>query len=171
MTGSNNGVVILAAGASTRLGEAKQLLLYKGKSLLRHAIDLAVETGAKPVVTVLGANADQLIKEATQAGNIVLVNNEWKEGMASSIRNGLKELLKINPDVQAVILIVCDQPFVTKELLQKLVKKYESSDKPMVACSYDNSIGTPALFDRTIFASLLELEGDSGAKKILKASP
>jgi molybdenum cofactor cytidylyltransferase len=171
MTSSDIGVILLAAGASTRLGQPKQLLVYKGQSLLKHAVKVAVESGAKSIVTVLGASADQLLVEANHQGTIVIVNNEWQEGMASSIRNGLKELLKIDAEVKAAILLVCDQPFVTKELLHELIEKYKSSDKPMAACAYGDTIGTPALFDRTIFASLLKLEGDYGAKKILKVSP
>ena len=171
MRSNDHGVVLLAAGASTRLGQPKQLLDYRGKSLLRHAIDLATEIGAKPIVTVLGAHANQLISEAEQQGVTVLINNDWKEGMASSIRHGLTGLLQINPGVPAVIFMVCDQPFVTIDVLQNLLDEYTSTGKPMIACKYDGSIGTPALFDKTTFASLLQLKGDAGAKSILKARP
>ena len=165
------GIVLLAAGASTRLGKPKQLLQYRGKSLLRHAVDVAIESGANHVVVALGANADQLEKEALQAGAKIIRNTDWEEGMASSIRHGLTELLKIDPELEVVIFLVCDQPFVTKELLQKLLEEYQASGKSMIACAYGDSIGTPALFDKTIFGSLLKLEGDAGAKKVLTASP
>jgi molybdenum cofactor cytidylyltransferase len=171
MQSSGIGIVILAGGASSRLGKPKQLLEYKGKSLLTHAIDLATATGANQVITVLGAHADQLISESGKTGTTVLKNTEWEDGMASSIRVGLTGLLEIDPDVEAVILMVCDQPFVNGALLNELMNEYRSSGKPIIACAYGDSIGTPALFDKTIFASLLQLEGDAGAKKIIKSSP
>ena len=165
------GIVLLAAGASTRLGQPKQLLKYKGKTLLKHAVDVAIESGASKVVVVLGANADQLENETSQAGAKIARNTDWEEGMASSIRHGLTGLLKTDPELEAVIFLVCDQPFVTTKLLQELLEEYRASGKSMVASAYGDSIGTPALFDKTIFGSLLKLEGDAGAKKVLKASP
>jgi molybdenum cofactor cytidylyltransferase len=171
MMSSETGIVLLAAGSSARLGKPKQALLYKGKSLLTHAIDVAIESGVAHVVTVLGANADQLMAGAAKPGTTVLINEQWQEGMASSIRVGLNELLRLGPAIRAVIFMVCDQPFVTATLIQQLMSEYHSSGKPIVACSYGESAGTPALFDTTIFAALLKLEGDAGAKKILKSSP
>ncbi|MEO6729593.1 MAG: nucleotidyltransferase family protein [Ferruginibacter sp.] len=165
------GIILLAAGTSSRLGRPKQLLAYKGKSLLRHAVDEAIESGSKQLIVVLGANCDEVEKEAVQPGVKIIKNDRWQEGMASSIHKGLTEMLKMIPTLEAVIFVVCDQPFVTKTLLKDLVKEYELSTKTMVACAYGDSVGTPALFDKTNFASLLELEGDAGAKKVLKAFP
>ena len=171
MASSDIGIVVLAAGASSRLGKPKQALAYDGRSLLTHAINIAVESSARQVVIVLGANADQLITEAGETHTRVLMNEQWQEGMASSIRVGLSELLVVDPAIEAAIFMVCDQPFVTATLLKELVNEYHSSGKPIIACTYGDSVGTPALFDKTIFASLLELEGDNGAKKIIKAAP
>ncbi|MEP7144317.1 MAG: nucleotidyltransferase family protein [Ferruginibacter sp.] len=165
------GIVLLAAGSSARMGKPKQLLLYKGKTLLQHAVDAAIGTGAKPVVAVLGANPELLIKEIAAKKVTVVINYGWKEGMGSSIRCGLQKLLGINPGVHAAILMVCDQPFVTVKLLEELVEKYHKTGKPVIACSYENSRGTPALFDKTIFAALLALKGDGGAKRIIKGNP
>ena len=164
------GIILLAAGASTRLGKPKQLLAYQGKTLLQHALQVAVDTCASPVMAVIGAGADifeQEIKYPVQA----VINNQWEEGMASSIRCGLTQLLNVEPATKAVIIMVCDQPFVTAQLFQDLITKYEQSGKAIVASSYKNSLGTPALFDKTIFAALLELKGDTGAKKLMKANP
>ena len=171
MKNADHAIVLLAAGASTRLGKPKQLLIYNGKSLLKQAIDLALGSKANPVVIVLGAHAEQLIKEATQPGVHVIKNERWKEGMASSLNAGLNEVLRISPGINNVLFMVCDQPFVTKELLQTMLKEYELTRQPMIACEYDDSIGTPALFNKTVFALLFELEGEEGAKKLLKAYP
>ena len=165
------GIILLAAGASARLGKPKQLLLYQGKTLLQHGIQEAVATGAKPIIAVLGANADFLIKETVNQSIEVILNNNWNEGMASSIRCGINHLLETAPGTDAAIIMVCDQPYVTTQLLKDLVKMYQETRKPIVASSYYNNQGTPALFDKTIFAALLELKGDVGAKRIMKANP
>lgn len=165
------GIILLAAGASSRLGKPKQLLLYQGKTLLQHGIQEAAATGAKPIIAVLGANADFLIKETANQSIEVILNKDWSEGMASSIRCGIKHLQAMEPEVDAAIIMVCDQPYVTTKLLEDLVKKYQETRKPIIASSYENNQGTPALFDKTIFAALLELKGDVGAKRIMKANP
>src|SRR5262245_37158290 len=92
------GVVILAAGSSSRLGKPKQLLQYNGKSLLQHAIEAAIKSRANSVVEVLGANAEQISKEIDRSGINTIINTEWGEGMASSVRTGLNELLFISPE-------------------------------------------------------------------------
>jgi molybdenum cofactor cytidylyltransferase len=138
---------------------------------LQHGIQEAIATGAKPIIAVLGANADFLIKETANQSIEVILNNEWSEGMASSIRCGINQLLETAPGTDAAIIMVCDQPYVTTKLLEDLVKKYQETRKPIIASSYENNQGTPALFDKTIFAALLELKGDVGAKRIMKANP
>jgi len=165
------GIILLAAGQSARLGKPKQLLNYKGKTFLEHSLQVAIETQLQPIVTVLGANADLLKKSIEQFSTKVVINQQWSEGMASSIRCGMEELIRINPTIAGVIIMVCDQPYVTAKLLTDLVEKYKYSLKPIIASSYKNNIGTPALFDKTIFALLLSLKGDSGAKKIMKSNP
>ena len=165
------GIILLAAGQSARLGKPKQLLNYKGKTLLEHSLQVAIETQLQPIITVLGANADLLKKSIDHFNTKVVINQQWSEGMASSIRCGMEELIKITPTIAGVIIMVCDQPYVTAKLLIDLVEKYKYSLKPIIASSYKNNIGTPALFDKTIFALLFSLKGDSGAKKIMKSNP
>jgi molybdenum cofactor cytidylyltransferase len=165
------GIILLAAGQSARLGKPKQLLKYKGKTLLEHSLQIAIETKLQPIVTVLGANADLLKKSIEPSNTEIVINQAWSEGMASSIRCGMEELIRINPTIAGIIIMVCDQPYVTVKLLTDLVEKHEHSSKPIIASSYKNNIGTPALFDKTIFALLLSLKGDSGAKKIMKSNP
>lgn len=169
MSSSENiGVVILAAGASTRLGEPKQLLEYHHKNLLQRTIDAAVNSAANTVVIVLGANADEISGEIDRSGINVLINSEWEEGMASSVRNGLNELLFISPSTDAVILMVCDQPYVSSELVNDLIDKQKETGKSIVACNYGETFGPPALFHKTLFHELMHLEGDVGARKIIQ---
>lgn len=162
---------MLAAGASNRLGRPKQLLPYKGTTLLKHAVQLAVDAVLNPIVIVMGANEGLLTKEIKESQATIVINNVWEEGMASSIRIGLQKMLELEPGISKVIMMVCDQPYVTVQLLQDLIAKHTETGKPVIASNYKNNVGTPALFDATVFNELMQLKGDSGAKKILNNHP
>jgi molybdenum cofactor cytidylyltransferase len=162
------GIVILAAGVSSRLGSPKQLLSYNGKTLLRHAVDEATNSNADFVVVVLGANADLLLKEIDATKASVIENKEWEEGMASSIRTGLKMLLKQQVQVDGVIFMVCDQPFVSSVVLNNLINSYKETGKPVVASDYGEVTGPPAFFHQSFFTELMQLKGDEGAKRIIQ---
>jgi molybdenum cofactor cytidylyltransferase len=162
----NSAIIILAAGSSSRFGYAKQLVMHKGESFIQHALAEATKVVRK-VVVVLGANAELIRKEMENIPAQLVYNRYWEEGMSSSIRCGLSFLLSENPFLEAAVLMVCDQPFVTSSLLNELVTKYEETKKPIIACAYKNTIGTPVLFDKTFFPALLGLTGQSGAKKII----
>jgi molybdenum cofactor cytidylyltransferase len=161
-------IIILAAGSSSRMGRPKQLLPYNGKSLLEHTVDTANDADANPVIVVLGANAALLEKEIDEKKVHIVENNEWKEGMASSVRCGLSTLLHIAPSSDAAIIMVCDQPFVSSSLLNELIAAQKNTGKPIVASQYENAVGPPTLFYKTIFPRLLELKGDAGARKIIE---
>jgi molybdenum cofactor cytidylyltransferase len=170
MTIFHTDIVILAAGASTRLGRPKQLLPLQGKTLLQHAVQSALAITTQPVV-VTGANADQLMAGLNNNQVQVVFNPEWQQGIASSIHCGLQALLNRTPAPDQVIFMVCDQPFVTAELLLELVNERQNTHKPMVASAYGGTLGIPALFDKSMFAQLLDLQGDTGAKKLIMEHP
>ena len=159
---------MLAAGSSTRLGKPKQLLVYNGKSLLRHSIEVAAGARIQALITVLGGNADLLIPEIDSNNTHVVINKNWKDGMASSIIAGLTTLLEKFPDTERVIFMMCDQPFITTSLLNNLLITHEQTGKPIVAGSYDGILGVPVLFNKIFFDNLLQLQGDTGAKKIIQ---
>jgi molybdenum cofactor cytidylyltransferase len=165
---SNTGVVILAAGSSSRLGEPKQLVKHDGKNLLQTTIDAAVNSDAAPVIVVLGANAEQVSGEINKSNVHIAINSDWEEGMASSVRIGLNELLFISPSIEAVILMVCDQPYISTDLVNQLINEQKKTGKPIVTCNYGASTGPPALFDRSLFIELMQLKGDIGARKIIR---
>lgn len=155
--------IILAAGASSRLGQPKQNLKYNGQTLLQYAVKCAQQSKCAQVVVVLGANTDK-IKPID--GSTTLYNNHWQEGMASSIRLAIVEINK-DTYIENAIIMVCDQPCISPQLLNRLIDKHAESGKPIVACVYDDTTGPPALFHRSFFAKLLLLQGHEGAKKIL----
>lgn len=157
------GLIILAAGESKRLGRPKQNLLFNGKTLLQRAVQSGRLSKCKPLIVVVGANYDKI---KPIAGTATLYNKDWQEGMASSIRIAMYE---INKDllVDKVIIMLCDQPFVSTALLNTLIDKQIETEKSIVACTYNGTTGVPVLFNRTLFAELLLLQGQEGAKKIL----
>jgi molybdenum cofactor cytidylyltransferase len=166
--GGEIGIILLAAGASLRLGHPKQLLPYKRKTLLRYSLEEALASGAQPLVVVLGANADNLQKEISGYPVHTVINEHWQEGMASSIRTGIKAITEINPVAEGAILIVCDQPFMTAGLLNTLMSTHQTTGKGIVACTYGNTFGPPAFFHQSFFPELLQLKGDVGARSIVQ---
>ncbi len=159
-------IILLAAGSSSRFGSPKQLAQNNGKSFIQHSVSEAIKVTAD-VIVVLGANVNIVKKEIKNFPVQIEYNKEWEEGMSSSIRSGINATLNKNPHAEAVVIVVCDQPFLSSEIIVKLIEKHESTKKPIVACAYKDVIGTPVLFDKTFFRSLLELKGQSGAKQII----
>ncbi len=160
--------IILAAGGSTRLGRAKQTLPFQNKSLLQHSIDTAVGADIGAVIVVIGANEEEIGAELKNQDIRLLINNHWIDGMATSIKEGITAVIGSEKAIDNIILMVCDQPYVHEQLLQTMVHTRKTSGKTIVACSYKDTVGVPALFDRVHFAELLALKGDEGGKNLLK---
>lgn len=169
-TFGNISLILLAAGESSRLGTPKQLLVYKGKNLMQHTIDLN-QTRCLEMVIVLGAFKKEILAEVDILGIEVVENVNWSEGLASSIRCGLSSVLETNPETEAVILVLCDQPFLTAEILHEIIEKYHSSGQSIVHCSYGDVSGPPTLFHKSLFPYLMELKGGQGAKKVVEMFP
>ena len=160
----STAIVILAAGKSERLGQPKQLLLFREKVLLQYILDEAEATGL-PVLLVLGAHYES-IEDQIVAGTLttVLRNDQWPEGMAASVRMAVNGC---PPEVQQLLFCVCDQVYLTKEILLKTIDLQSITQKKIVAAAYNGAQwGVPMLIDRSLFPELLTLRGDTGAKKI-----
>jgi len=166
--GGQIGIILLAAGESTRMGTPKQLIKIEGLSLIRRAAQQAIDSGCQPVVAVLGANASRIAPELDGLALDIVVNHEWKLGMSSSIRCGLKVLMAGHPPAQGVILFLADQPNVTGTSLRKLTAAHAQGGAGLVAASYSGRLGTPAFFLRSYFDELLQMEGQGGAKLLLE---
>jgi len=163
----NTAVIILAAGRSMRMGSPKQLLKYRNKSLLQHAIDTALESKVQKVVVVLGYEAGEIESQIHKKSALIIKNPEWDSGMASSIRRGIDFLQKQEPIVDNVLIMVCDQPHVSKELITLMIHTQKERNNSIIACTYANTLGTPVLFHNQHFEELSQLTGDRGAKSIL----
>ncbi len=150
--------LILAAGASTRLGQPKQLIVFQAETLLDRAIRIAREAGCVPIVVVLGANAEQIEQQCTLSDITILTNDLWQKGMASSVRLGMQFL----EDRDAVIVLTCDMPAITSDHLRAL-----AADGILTASRYADRNGVPAFFPQASFPELLALTGDQGARSIL----
>jgi molybdenum cofactor cytidylyltransferase len=160
-------VAVLAAGASTRMGTPKQLLIYQGKTLIRRAVETALASVCDPVVVVLGANAVAVGNEL-ELPVVVARNPEWETGMSSSVRVGLETLLATDRGMDGVVMMLCDQPFVTPELIDRLVERRRQTRKSIVATDYHRTYGVPALFASELFPELADLTGDHGARRIIQ---
>ena len=158
-------LLLLAAGASTRMGRPKQLLPYHGRTLLRHAAETAVATGASPIILVTGALHEALVAEVAGLPVQVVHNPAWETGMASSIRAGLAAVATAQPT--AILIMLTDQPLVTPELLRELIAQQQRTHAPIVAAAYGDALGVPAVFDQTMLPSLLKLQGTQGANRLI----
>ena len=161
------GIIILAAGNSSRLGQPKQLLTFKDTTLLKNTIEAASLLPNAIVVVVIGSRHELMIKELDSSKIKISFNENWEFGMSSSIVKGMNDLLLINPDIEKCIISVCDQPFISHSVFENLIEEYNKEGKGIVASSYAETVGTPVLFDKKYFKDLLELKGQEGAKKIL----
>ncbi|MEB3180115.1 MAG: nucleotidyltransferase family protein [Nostocaceae cyanobacterium] len=161
------GIIILAAGASTRMGKPKQLLLYQGRSFLQHTIETALNSQCRPILVILGANAAKINPKISNFTVQIVENQQWSEGMSASIRVGMEALIAVQKNITAVVITLCDQPFLSAAIIKKIFDVYLATDKPIVACQYADTLGVPALFSRAIFSELMNLQAGMGAKYII----
>jgi molybdenum cofactor cytidylyltransferase len=163
--------IVLAAGASRRMGQAKQLLPYNGVSLLLRCANAALDSDCHEVIVVLGANADHFQSEISGAGVHTVINHDWEEGMSSSIRCGLNRTEDLQPEVSAVLLMLCDQPLIQAESIDRIIDGYRKK-RPLIAASeYETGgelvRGVPAIFSQAVFPELACLAGPAGAKTVI----
>lgn len=165
--GANNlYAVILAAGAATRFGATKQLAKVDGEALVRRAVKLAADICENRYLLVLGHDAAKVHEAAQPISGFIVINERYRDGLASSLERGIAAL---PPEADAVLVLLCDQPFISAADLQGLVASWRQFPEHIAACRYGDSIGVPAIFPRRLFANLRNLSGDSGARGIIAA--
>jgi molybdenum cofactor cytidylyltransferase len=159
--------VLLAGGGSSRMGTPKQLLPWEDGSLLRHACRLALATGCRPVVVVLGCGAQSCRESCDGLPVAVTVNERWERGLGSSIASGVAELERLAPDVSGVLVLLADQPAIDPSFLSHLLGRWTSGCQAIAATSYGDRAGVPAVFHRRYFPELRSLSGDRGAQELI----
>lgn len=164
--------IVLAAGASLRLGQPKQLLMLAGETLLARSIRLAGEAGASPLLTVLGANFEVICASVALDQAIPVINDQWQQGIATTIHAGLNALDGVAPNATGALILSCDQPRLTAAHLRNLIEAFAAQPEPSIAASaYAGVLGIPAVFPRSAFPNLRALQGDKGARALLLEPP
>jgi len=164
----NCAVVIIAAGESKRLGSPKQLLLLDKDSMLNRLIKMVQKAVDFPIYLVLGANAEKIKAQLPITNLNIVENNEWQEGMGSSIRIGVQAVIDSANKHDGILILVCDQPHLSESSIKDLISLQDNKKSAITASFYANVAGTPALFHQSVFSDLLALNGDQGAKRIIQ---
>ena len=168
---SDIGLILLAAGGSSRMGQPKQLLRWHGVSLLRRAANTALASGCAPIIVVTGAFADRAADELSDLPSALIEPNlQWQLGMGASIRAGLHRALRERPKPDAILMMLCDQPHVEASHLRQLCDTYRATNKPVIASEYAQTIGAPCLFAASCFGDLLGIADSEGAKRLIQGS-
>jgi molybdenum cofactor cytidylyltransferase len=164
----STAALIIAAGGARRMGRSKASLPWRGTSLLRRVAEVALASRCRPVHVVLGHQADSLTEELAGLAVEITRNDGWESGIGGSIAAGVAGLPE---DCRGVVLLLCDQPFATAELLEALLDARSHRNTPMAACRYGDTLGPPAYFSASLFDRLKSLRGDRGAKSLLLEAP
>jgi molybdenum cofactor cytidylyltransferase len=159
------GALILAAGGSTRFGEPKQFLELDGETLIRRIANTAIDAGCGRVVVVAGEHAERIRGELHALRVEVIHNADWSGGLGTSIRRGVMHLVECDTELGGIIVLTCDQPFVSAQIIRQLA----AETQPIAASGYAGTVGIPALFRRKYFAALSSLLDESGAKSLIEA--
>jgi len=166
MTSRKVGIAILAAGGSQRMGQPKQLLLFREQTLLRHAVETAAASVCRPIVVVTGAHAELMCVELEALPVTVAYNTDWASGIGSSLRIAIRTLRAVD-DVEGVVIALSDQPLVTAEALNRIVETHYRTGKNIVASEYADTFGVPLFIGKRFFAEVAALAGDEGARRVM----
>lgn len=161
-----NGCLILAAGSSSRMKQPKMLLEFNGTTFIQHIIQTAKQLPGTIIAVVTGCYHDLLQPILMNEQVDIVYNAAWEKGMGNSISAGFTHLTSLT--ISNCFVLVCDQPYITATLLKEMLQQKELTGKGIVACSYQDTFGTPVLFDQRYFNLLMQLDGPTGAKKMLQ---
>jgi len=160
---SHISAIVLAAGASTRMGSAKQLLHLGGRRVLQHVLDNVRRSAASEMILVLGHAAEEIQSKLELKGVQVVMNDDYRQGMGSSLKAGLSA---IDQQAKAALIILADQPFVRGETLDRLIAEHSRTKAQIVIPTYNGFRGNPVLLDQAVFAEVMALSGDIGCRAI-----
>ena len=157
--------VLLAAGASTRMGRNKLFFELEGETLLRRAVNRAVAAGLDPVIVVVGHEAERAQRELVGLACRSVVNTDYTRGVNSTVRLGISEVPQI---ANAAVVMLVDMPFVTSEMLEALVTRYRESTAPLVISQYGDVNAPPMLYDRSLFPEIRTMEGEGCGRQVIR---
>jgi len=160
--------LLLAAGSSSRMGKPKMLLPYNGKTFLQKIVDEIQKLDNALLLVITGCYHSLLNKILTKQHIAFVQCEDWEQGMGASIQTGINYVLQHYTNADNIIILVCDQPYISSGLLQEMIDTTRSTSKGIIACAYAGTTGTPVLFDKKYFSELAMLDGQQGAKKILQ---
>lgn len=161
----NIGAIILAAGASSRMGEPKQLLLWKKKTFIEHVVETAIEAKLSPIIVVLGAHAEKIIPILEKYNIKIVINHDWKAGLSTSIKTGIIHYSPIN---DGTVVLLADQPQIPFSLIKSLIDKKATSNAWIIYPERNGKRGNPILLSKEVFPHVNNLKGDQGMRQILK---
>lgn len=159
--------IVLAAGASSRLGQSKQLLQVEGEPLLRRIARVSCESNADRTLVVLGDNEREHGRIIRDLPLYICIHSDWEKGMGSSLKAGISFIENFLADTTAVIVLVCDQPMLTTDHLNNLIGKYRTTGAPVVASAYSGILGVPVLYDVSLFDSIKNIDDNHGARQVI----
>lgn len=162
--------LVLAAGPSRRLGRPKQLEPWGGMPLLGRVLHNIRAWPVDEIWVVLGASSDEIMEQVDFGDAGIVVNPEWEEGLASSLRAGLDALAR-SRGADAALIVLGDQPDVDPEVVRQIITRYEETGAMAVVPKYRYTWGNPVLVDKVLWSRLMSIEGDQGARKLLQAHP
>lgn len=158
--------LILAAGESSRMGQDKALLTYRGRTFLETIVAGLQEAGIERVAVVLGHHAEQIQGAMTLEGAEIIINRDYRRGQTSSLQAGLRALE--SPSLEAVVLCLVDHPLVAADTVRRLIASFRETGAPVVIPTYENQRGHPAVISRALFEELLRLSPDEGANTVIR---
>jgi molybdenum cofactor cytidylyltransferase len=177
----STAAIILAAGSSTRMGEGRHKLLLPlaGRPVLAHVIDAALASQARPIIVILGHQADQVRAQiapfVTHPDITIIENSAYLQGMSTSLRSGVQALISNGYkkstsayQVDSALIMLGDQPMISSQVINTLIDVYRATRKHIVAPLYSGKRGSPVLFDASLFPELLEVTGDEGGRTVLE---
>ncbi|MFC1739769.1 NTP transferase domain-containing protein [Planctomycetota bacterium] len=156
--------IILAAGESKRMGKLKPLLKFKDKTFIEQIISVLKLSDVGRITVVLGAEAEAIKKSVDLSGTNIVVNREYQKGQLSSLSVGIKNTPE---ETEAILLCLVDNPFITKEVVDKIISTFKETNSPIIVPVFNKQRGHPALFSRSLFNELLDARQDQGARYVL----
>jgi molybdenum cofactor cytidylyltransferase len=157
--------VVLAAGESTRMGRCKQLLRVGGKTMIEKVMENLQDSGVDEIVVVLGYMSEEVAEKLPKEGVKAVVNPRYREGQSTSMKAGLGA---VDPNVDAVIILLSDQPFIGPNVVDELIAGYQRTRAPIVVPTYKGRRGNPTLLDKALFAEVMGISGDTGARSVVE---